>query len=129
MPPYNDYQTPFGIRTAAVLTNAFVTSDTIIDNVQYQNQLILEVNFTLGSLTTGEIKVEFSHDKTTWFQETYQSLSGGSMTHNLGTHLLPTDMNGVIAISSKYKFIRVSAKGNGTVTGSSMAIRALVGNV
>lgn len=47
------------VRSLAILTGSYVAG-TVLENVSRQNQLVLECDFTIGSLTNCEIKVEFS---------------------------------------------------------------------
>lgn len=120
------------IRPASELTNSYVAADILGDtpdvtNVGLQNQLILEVDFTLASLTSAELKIEGSHDGVNFFQETYGNISGSTMTVSLGEKQLASSGLFRIAVQIKDRYIRVSAKGTGTVAGSSMTITAVIG--
>ena len=115
------------VRTAAVLTGSYVAGTDITDGYNY-NQLVVEADFTLGSLTSAEIKVEYSQDGTNFFQETFSSISGGTDTITLGIHQMLSTGKYIIALPVLSKIIRISAKGTGTVTGSSLSLRAIVGN-
>ena len=55
-----DYQT-HAVRASAIVTDAYVAG-TIIEAQQSHNQLIVEVGFTIGDLTSGEVKIEFARD-------------------------------------------------------------------
>ena len=128
------------VRDAAILTTSYVVgniigsyqgADTrIVGGVALKNQLILYVDFTKGSLTTAEILVEFNNDLTDangWYQETLDvagTPSGGSVTmgENLMTRQLSATGKYRISIPIKDQFIRVSVKGTGTVTSSSMKV-------
>ncbi len=116
------------VRAAAVLTTSYVTG-TVLEQKHDQNQLVLLVNFTIGSLTTAEIRVETSPDNTNFYQETFQSVSGGTATETRGEHTINATGLYRILIPIKDRYIRVSAKGTGTVTNSSMTIGAAVGEV
>jgi len=116
------------VRTAAILTTSYVTG-TVLDQEHFNNQLVLLVNFTLGSLTTAEIRVEGSPDNTNFYQETFQSIATGTATETRGEHQISTTGLYRILIPIKDRYIRVSAKGTGTVTGSSMTIDAVTGEV
>lgn len=127
------------IRASAVLTNAYVVG-TILDGpsgvgMHLMNQLMLYINFTIGSLTSASVKVEFSNDYVagvnpgTWFQETFQAVSAGVATETLGVHTLTATGLYRLAINIKDKYIRVSAIGTGTVTNSLMDITAPYGVV
>ena len=116
------------VRSSAVLTGTYVAG-TVVEQVHEQNQAALYVSFTIGSLTTAEIKVDFSPDNSTWYQETFQSVSSGTATETLGEHQIDATGNYRIMIPIKDRYIRVSAKGTGTVTNSLMAISLIQGEV
>ena len=123
-----DYITK-SVRAAAILTTGYVAGTVIGTDFQlYQhNQLVLLVNFTIGSLTNASIKVEFSPDNSTWYQETFSSISTTTDSVSLGVHLFAGTGKFRIAIPIKDRYIRVSAIGNGTVTNSTMTIDAVIG--
>jgi len=114
------------VRASAILTNSYVAG-TDIENAWKYSQLILYVNFTIGSLTSAEIKVEFSNDDSTYIQETFSSVSGGTSTDTVGEHTFTATGKYRIAIPIKDNYIRISAKGTGTVTSSLMTIDAVLG--
>lgn len=114
------------IRSAAILTNSYVAG-AVLEDVEHYNQLILYVDFTLGSLTNGKIKIEFSDDNSDYYQETYSSVSAGVSTETVGDHTFAATGKYTLSIPIKAKYIKVSALGTGTVTSSSMAISAIVG--
>jgi len=116
------------IRADAELTTEYIAGAEL-DNKERANQLMLYLKFTIGSLTSFQIKVEFSDDGVTYYQQTFESISGAVATCSPGYFsFTPTgDQNYVIAIPIKCSKIKVSAKGTGTVTGSSLQIRAAFG--
>ena len=63
----------FVVRDAAPLTTSFIASDAF--NVQGANQLQLLVSFSKGDSTGCHLKIEFSEDKNTWYQESALALS------------------------------------------------------
>jgi len=122
------------IRSAAILTGSDVATDTIGTNdlLYTNNQIILICNFTIGSLTTVDLKIEFSNDKTTWYQETTDSvgaISSGVITITEGLTTRSLAKTGIyrIAIPINDKYVRVLCKGIGTATDSSLAIHAIIG--
>jgi hypothetical protein len=134
---FRDYRY-FNIRAAAILTNSYVAgtiiapydSATAVEgSPQYYNQLVVYVAFTIGSLTNADIKVEFSHDGTTYHQESFSSVSGGTDTVTVGIHRFGATGNFRILIPLKDNYVKISAIGNGTVTSSSMTINAVLGVV
>ena len=122
-----DYKV-YGVRAAAVLTGSYVAGTDIADVYNY-NQLVVEADFTLGSLTSAEIKVEYSQDGTNFFQETFSSISGGTDSLTIGAHQMMGTGKYMISLPLLSKIVRISAKGTGTVTGSSLSLRAILGNV
>ena len=123
----NNYE-PRSVRDAAILTTSFVAG-TLIEDVKQNNQLVLLVDFTKGSLTTAEIKLEFSDDGTNFYQEASSSVAAGVDSLSALERQLDADASIAIYVPIKAAIIRVSAKGTGTVTGSEMAIKAIVGQV
>ena len=121
------------IRSSAVLTGSYVAATVLgpegvsasIDPVN-NNQLVLLVNFTIGSLTSAELKVEFSNDGTTYYQETASSISSGTSTDSLLAHSFTATGNYRLPIPLVDRYVKVSVKGTGTVTNSLMAVDAVV---
>lgn len=126
---------PQTIRDAAILTGSHVAGTVLGPlsgaglNPALANQLQLLVDFTIGNLTTGEVKVEFSHDGTNYFQDTFLSISGATATASAGVYQFASTGKYILNIPIKCAYIKVSAKGNGTATSSSMSILALLGTV
>lgn len=128
-----NYISPKTLRSSAVLTNSYVAGTvlgpqglgTSIDPVE-NNQVTLYIAFTIGSLTSAEVKVEFSNDGTTYYQETSSSVASGTSTDSLVTHTYSATGNYRIVIPIADRYIKVSAKGTGTVTSSLMAIDAIL---
>lgn len=128
-----DYQI-YSVRAAAILTNSYVAG-TIIgsptgvgENIQYQeNQLVLLVQFTIGSLTSASIKIETSPDNTTFFQECGGVYAAGVTTVTQNTYLLSASGNYRIPVPIKDRYFKISVIGTGTLTSSSMAIQAMMG--
>ena len=114
------------VRAAAILTTSYVAG-TVLENTQEYNQLVLYVDFTKGSLTSAELKVEFSPDNTNWYQETVSSVTGGVDSVTALVHQWAANAADRIMIPIKDRYIRVSVKGTGTVTSSSMAVSAILG--
>lgn len=137
------------VRTAAILTNAYVAGTVLgvatndanqlkLNDTPYEwNHLALEIQFTIGSLTDGRIKIEVSDDNVTFYQTIIGSVVPASGTNTLmpmefvltatGNYYVSINSENLTGSGLKARFIRVSAKGTGTVTSSSMAITAIVG--
>lgn len=122
----------FNIRSAAILTNGYVAGTVLSPtngNPSTFNQLIVLVDFTIGSLTDAQLKIEFSHDGTTYYQESFSSISGGTDTVSLGVHKFTATGKYRIAIPIKDNFIKISVIGTGAVTSSSITVDAVLGTV
>jgi len=114
------------VRSAAILTTEYVAG-TVLSNVELSNQLVVLVDFTIGSLDDLRVKVEFSSDNSSWYQETFSNISGGVSTDTLGEHKFAATGKYRLPISLKDRYVRIGAKGTGTVTDSSCAIDAIIG--
>lgn len=101
------------LRSAAPLTTSYVASNSL--PCEEANKAYLYVDFTLGSLTSGEFKVEFSDDNTNWYFD-----------DAFGEKSLSADAKKVYEVGIKGKYIRVQCKGSGTTTGSSMAVSCVL---
>lgn len=117
------------IREASILTNSYVASDVrwLWDNIDltWKNQLILLIDFTIGSLTSMEIKAEFSHNEVDYYQEVSMSISWWIWTVDLFEYTFDATWKYRIAIPIKDKFIKISAKWTWTVTSSSLQITSI----
>src|SRR5215216_1552647 len=116
------------VRASAVLTTSYVAG-TVVDQEEIKgaNQLLVLVDFTLGSLTDGRIKVEFSHDGLTYYQETDGTVSGASSLETLIDHKFTATGKYRLAIPIMERYIKISVIGTGTVTNSLMTVDAVVG--
>ena len=117
------------VRSSAILTGSYVAGtvvDLLIDRVQqeYATQMIATINFTKGSLTSAEYKFEFSSDQETWGQETAGSVATGTITDTLAEHTIAATGVYDIPVPVGKRYVRISAKGTGTATGSLMSITA-----
>lgn len=113
------------VRAAAILTTGYVAG-TVIDNSGRSNTLDILAAFTIGSLTDAQIKVEFSTDGTTYYQEAGSTYSAGVSTEALEAHKLAATGNYQFRVAiPNVKWIKISAIGTGTVTSSSLAINAI----
>jgi len=114
------------VRAAAILTTGYVAG-TVLSDCGLMNQLVLLINFTIGQLTDMSIKIEFSDDNSTWYQETTNSISAGVCTESAASHKYSATGKYRLPVEIKDRFIRVSAIGNGTVTDSTLTIDAVLG--
>jgi hypothetical protein len=128
---FQDFMT-FAIRAAGILTGAYVAGNVLgptNGNPVMNNQLNILAALTIGSLTSADIRVEYSIDGTTWYQETFEDIAGGISTLSGGVYRMSATGNHIISIPVKAPYIRISAIGNGTVDGSSLKIDAVLGVV
>lgn len=124
------------IRTSAVLTTGYVAATVLGGTVRpfarEYNQLVLFVDVTMGSLTTVELKVDFAPyvAGASFYQETDET---SSVAANVDTRAVNTVVH-QFTVGGKYRLVvplldelvKVSVKGTGTVTSSSVAIDALL---
>lgn len=119
------------VRSSAILTTSYVAHTINLDSDAYDlktiNQLILLVDFTKGSLTTAEFKIEFSPNGTDWYQEVAESTSAGVITETLVERQISATGKYRIPVAIKDRYVRVSVKGTGTVTNSLMSVSAVTG--
>ena len=118
------------VRTAAIVgTSAFVAG-TVLENLKFEDEVILLVDFIKGSLTDASIKVEFSPDNSNFYQEVNEVMATGATTYAVVaiTHTLDTTGKYRLApIKIKDRYIKVSTLGTGNGTGSSLTIDAIIG--
>ncbi len=121
------------IRSSAVLTTSYVAGTIIglptpgTDLLFTDNQTILYIDFTKGSLTSAEFILEFSDDNVNWYQETLATITGGAEIDTALTHQLTNSGKYRIATEIKDRYFRVSFKGTGTVTSSLLSCIAIYG--
>ncbi len=133
MQPQIDKIGPFTLRAAAVLTTSYVGALLgsvlgVQQRIQDYNQLVVYVDFTLGSLTSSEIKIEFTSilAGTDLYQETDETSALAANVDTKAVNLVIHQMSA----TGKYRFsvpvyegdVKISIKGTGTVTGSSAKV-------
>ena len=122
------------LRSSAILTTSYVAATVLgpqgvgsqADPAE-NNQLNFYINFTLGSLTSAEFKVEFSDDGETYYQETVSSIASGTSTDTVLEHTLSADGNYRIPMALVDRYVRISVKGTGTVTSSLVTVEVTLG--
>lgn len=115
------------VRASAILTTSYVAGTVVsMDN---QNYIGILVEFTKGSLTSLEVKVESSIDGgTTFGQQQTESASNGTVTSDGAFYQYDTTGNYWIVINPLLADqVKISAKGTGTVTSSSLKLTAVTG--
>ncbi len=123
-----DYKV-YPIRSASSLTTSYVAGTVISFDglVDSKNQLIVNYDLTLGSLTSAELIVEFSADNSDYFQETFGKITDGVEVDTPGYHQFIVSGKGRIPIEIKDRCIKISVKGTGDISGSSMRVMAVIG--
>lgn len=121
------YQLPFLIRPVAILTTNF-ESGLVMDHVHLQNQLILYIDLTIGSLDSAEILVETADDNIDFYKLTINSIDGNTISPIVAEYGFIDTEKYRIQIPIKDKYILVSAKGTGDPSGSLMKITGIVGS-
>lgn len=117
----------YKVRDAAILTNSYVAGN-VLENCKTYNSLTINYKFTKGSLTDAQIKIEISNDNVSWHQLQTDSITSGVDTLTPLVYKLTADGNGSInKIYLNTKFIKISAIGTGTTTGSSLEIDGVLG--
>jgi len=119
------------IRAAAILTTSYVAATVLGGGrdealVPEYNELAAYFIYTKGSLTSLEVKIESSLDGTNYVTETNVSVSGTTNTMSKGEYTTTEDGNFKITVPMSARFVKVSAKGTGTTTSSSLAIQAML---
>ena len=118
------------IRSAAVLTTSYVAADVLWldDNNRAQelNQSVLFIDLTLWSLTSVELKIEYSDDGVNYYQQTFLDISWGTATASLWEYTFTADWAYEISNPFKAKFMKVSAKWTWTVSWSSCTIKWII---
>lgn len=117
------------VRADAILTTGYIAG-TVIDNCERHNQLMLFLKYTKGSLTSFQVKVEYSYDGVTFYQQTFVAVSDGVSTAKLGSYTFAPAANANLELEIPIKCyqVRVSVKGTGTVTNSSLKVDAVLGS-
>lgn len=117
------------VRSAAILTNSYVAG-TVLENCQNYNALSLNITLTKGSLTDAQIKIEVSADGTNYFQLYSDSVTAGVNSPASLVYKFTADaVCSTTPLNLSTKYIKVSAIGTGTTTGSSLAITAVLSEI
>lgn len=122
------------VRASLIPTTSYVAG-TVIDTGGKYNQLMIYISNTKGSLTSTEFKVEFSPDATNYYQESVQTLSGGTATEREVEHTIVAANQSAAAQLYRFaipicdRYIKISVKGTGTLTNSLIAVDVVLGVV
>ena len=118
------------IRNATILTTSYVAADVLwLDDEnrsQELNQSVLFLDITLWSLTSVELKIEYSDDWVNYYQQTFIDITWWTATASLWEYTFTADGSYEIANPFKARFLKASVKGTWTVTSSSCAIKGII---
>ncbi|MFC1714860.1 hypothetical protein ACFL6S_14425 [Candidatus Poribacteria bacterium] len=116
------------VRAAAALTTSYVASDTL--KIQGANQLQLLVSFTKGSSDGCKLRIEFSEDQLTWYQESVADLlATNDVEHAPLTRKMNDSANLIVSIPISASFLRVSSQAITSGTGTSLSVLATIANI
>ena len=126
------------IRSSAILTGSYVaatvlgaengtTIETRTTKPSEYNQLVLFIDFTIGSLTDMRLKIETSPDGTNYYQESVGTITSAVELDEALEHKFTATGKYRLAIPTTDRYIKVSVKGTGTATSSLCAIDAVLG--
>lgn len=117
------------VRAAAILTNAYVAG-TVLEDCQSFNSLVINYDFTVGSLTDCHFKIETSTDGTNYYPLMSDSISAGVDTlAPLLYKITATGKGSTTPLTINTKYVKVSAIGTGTVTTSSLKLDVVLGKL
>ena len=115
------------IRAAAALTTSYVTSNSF--NIQGANQLQLLVSFTKGDSDGCRLKIEFSEDGSSWYQESIVEYSSGDANHSPLARKIEDSANLVLSVPTSASFLRVSGQAITSGTSTSLSVLATIANI
>ena len=117
------------LRESDVLTTSFVDSDVI--NIQGANQVQLLVCFTKGDSTGCRLRVEFSEDQSTWYQESMVSEfpSTNDVKHTLVARRIDDTGNYAISIPVSASYLKVSVQAIDSEANTLLSIKATAANI
>jgi hypothetical protein len=109
---------PHLVRASSALTDTYVAGT--VFSTDEHNTLGMLVEYTKGTENYLEIKIESSIDGgATYGQQTTESISSGVITSDAATHRFTATGNyWVVVTPIKAGVIKISSRGNGTVTGT-----------
>jgi len=113
-------------RTAAALTTSYVETNSV--PISGFKSIIIEISVTKGSLTSFEMQLFVSDDNSTFYQETTEAVSGGTITLSDGVYsksLSSATENFFVKLTINSEYVMFKVKGTGTATGSSCAMKVV----
>jgi surface polysaccharide O-acyltransferase-like enzyme len=113
------------IRADAILTGSYVASNHI--DVQRHSDVALLFKITWGSLTSMEYYIEQSLDGSVWYREGEEEPATATITDSAPYHTvaLSANLNYYLLFPVSGRYLRVRAKGTGTLTLCSLEVIAV----
>jgi len=94
------------------------------------NQATLYVDYTQGSSTAVQFFVEFSYDRVDWYQESFDSLSGGVILSTLAERKVTDDTRPArVEMPTSEAYMRISAKALTSLTNAEVGFKAVAAAV
>lgn len=116
------------VREATPLATSYTASDNF--NVQGANQLQLMVSFVKGESGGCRLKIEFSEDESTWYQESIISeYSSGDVKHKPITRGIDDSGNVLLSLPISASYFRISSQALTSGTNTSLSILATIANI
>lgn len=113
--------------TTSEVTHSILTPGALQENLYNRNQMLLYVDFTKGSISSVDLRVEVSHDGVKWYDPQVETSSGGVTTSDDHKWTMTTTGKRRYPFPIKDRYIRLVAQGFGTVTGSSLEVIVVIG--
>ncbi|MEK7395938.1 MAG: hypothetical protein AAB116_03265 [Candidatus Poribacteria bacterium] len=117
------------IRQSSALTISF--AETEVMNIQGANQVQLLLSFIKGDSEGCRLKIEYSEDRVTWYQESMISEfpSLNSITHSKITREIDDTGNYVLSIPVSSSYIKVSVQAISSGDNTLLSIKASAANI
>lgn len=119
------------LRASAALTTSYVATDAF-PCAQF-DVVVFDLNFTIGSLTSMEVKYQYSTDGGTTWRDIYAL---GAATAGVAVASIRVDQFTATAAGAPppistvgYELVRAMVKGTGTVTGNTLVVQAAGGKI
>ena len=117
------------LRGSSALTTSFVETETM--NIQGANQVQLLISFIRGDSEGCRLKIEYSEDRVTWYQESMVSEfpSLNEVEHGMITRKIEDAGNYVLSIPVSSSYIKVSAQAINSGDSTLLSIKAAAANI
>ena len=120
--------------TAVAATNSYVFSSAVTLGIGgTPNQMCIYPSITLGGLTSVQLKVQFSDDNVTWFDQSLDNVAGATIAAGVATVATNSFERSLVQSESIFvqlglnRFLRIGYKGAGVVAGSLLTLNVTVG--